>query len=180
MGDFNSDILFKGESKDQTHQGRRLLQVTNRYNLKNIIASPTCICESIETAIDLIFVSDLRKIATSGTFEPAISDHKLVYVVLDVRKNKTQPFIKVLRDFKNANVQSLKNSMEKVPWWVCNVLEDVNDSLYMFEELYKDVINEHIKLRTVKVRAKGLPWVTREHQKSYEQKVQSLDETAAK
>eukprot|EP00112_Aurelia_sp_Birch-Aquarium-sp1_P018925 Seg4593.5 transcript_id=Seg4593.5/GoldUCD/mRNA.D3Y31 product="hypothetical protein" protein_id=Seg4593.5/GoldUCD/D3Y31 len=34
LGDFNSDVLFKGKSKDQTRQGRRLLQVTNRYTLK--------------------------------------------------------------------------------------------------------------------------------------------------
>ena len=56
--------------------------------------------------------------------------------------------------------------MEMAPWWVCNIFKDVNDSLYIFEELYKDVINEHIKLRTAKVRAKGLSWVTKDIKKA--------------
>ena len=116
----------------------------------------------------------MTKIATSGTFEPAISDHKLVYVVIAPKRNKAQPVLKVIRDFKNANIENLKNSMEKVPWWICNVFEDVNDSLYIFEKLYKDVVNEHIKLRTAKVRAKGLPWVTRDIKKAMNKRYKAL------
>ena len=64
--------------------------------------------ESTETTPDLIFVSNVAKIATSGTSESTISDHKPLYVILDVKRNITQPVLKVIRDFKNANMKTSK------------------------------------------------------------------------
>ena len=99
---------------------------------------------------------------------------KLVYAVFDVKINKTQPGSKIIRDFKNASIGNLKNAMEKVPLWVCNVSEDVSDSLYVSEELYRDVIHEHIKIRTAKVREKELRWVTRAINKAMNKRYKAL------
>ena len=44
--------------------------------MKNIITAPTRVAKNSQTTIDLIIVSNEKKIFKSGTFEPAISDHK--------------------------------------------------------------------------------------------------------
>ena len=68
LGHFNSDLLLKGKSHDKSYQGRKLLNVLNNYNLKNVIKKSTRITEKTSTIIDLIITSDTRKIITSGCY----------------------------------------------------------------------------------------------------------------
>ena len=53
-------------------------------------------------------------------------------------------------------------TLARVPWWVCNAIEEVDDPFYMFEELCKDAINECIMMRMAKIRAKDPLWVNRD------------------
>ena len=56
LGDFNSDLLFRGESHDESYLGRKLLNVLNNYGLKNVIKNLTRITEHTSTIVDLIIV----------------------------------------------------------------------------------------------------------------------------
>ena len=122
LGDLNSDILFRGKTAEQTQLGKRLLRVTNQFSLKNIITAPTRVAENSQTTIDLIIVSNVKRISKSGTFEPAISDHKLVYAVLDVKRKKSEPSFKTVHDYKNLNQERFEKSLVEAPWWVSNIL----------------------------------------------------------
>ena len=86
MGDLNSDLLFSGKTNEQVYYGRRLLNILNPFGMKNVIKVATRLTEVTATTIDLIIISDTFKILNSGTFELAISDHKLVFATLKLRR----------------------------------------------------------------------------------------------
>ena len=94
LGDLNSDLLFKGNLPSQIYYGKRLLKVINQLSLKNIIKSPARIDDITEAITDVIIVSNTEKILTSGTFQQAIPDHKLVYAVLNIKRDNPRPIIK--------------------------------------------------------------------------------------
>ena len=86
MRDLNSDLLLRGKTNEQVYYELRLLKILNPFGMKNVIKSGTRINEDTATTIDLIIVSDTSKILNSGTFELAISDHKLVFATLKLRR----------------------------------------------------------------------------------------------
>ena len=95
LGDFNSDLLEKGSSK--ALPGNRMKRIIKCFDLKNIIKEPTRVSRTAKTLIDLIIVSDPDKIERSGSIEPAISDHKLIYCVLQIKNVSSKPVIKEAR-----------------------------------------------------------------------------------
>ena len=89
LGDFNSDFLFRGKTKEQIANGKGLKQIFSAYGLKNIVKEVTRICETTQTLIDLIAVSDTSKITSHGVAHLGISDHSFTYANLRMRKNKS-------------------------------------------------------------------------------------------
>ena len=109
------------------------------------------------TTINLIIVSDTSKILNSGTFELAISDHKLVFAALKHRRYNPHPVLKEVRDYKNLDETEFQRSFERVPWWVANIFNEIDDVTYCFQTFYNDIIKEQVKTRKAKVRTKSLP-----------------------
>ena len=54
--------------------------------LKNVIQKPMIIELTLQTLIDVILTNDTSIVLKSGTFDPAISDHRLVYAVIQLQK----------------------------------------------------------------------------------------------
>ena len=48
----------------------------------------------------------------SGTFDPAISDHKLVYAVIKLQRNNEKLKIKTVRNYKNMDIKSFKTTLD--------------------------------------------------------------------
>jgi len=45
------------------------------------------------------------------------------------------------RDFKNLNVESLKDNLRTAPWHVCEVFESVDDSYYQWTSLLNTILD---------------------------------------
>lgn len=95
----------------------------------------------------------------AGCYAPGISDHHLVYAVVNLRRQKSSPVIKKVTDFKNLNCDKLRHELSTAPWSVCEIHDDVDDVAWAWEYLYKDVMTDHLKTRKVKVRTNGLKWM---------------------
>ena len=83
--------------------------------MKNVIKSATRITEDTGTTIDLIIVSDTSKILNSGTFELAISDHKLVLATLRLRRYNPRPVLKEVCDHKNLDKAKSQGYLNEFP-----------------------------------------------------------------
>ena len=66
---------------------------------------------------------------------------------------------KTVCNFKDVDVTKLKNDINTTPWQICDIFEDVNDTLYVWEKLYCAIVDNHFKTRKVKVRPKSHPWI---------------------
>eukprot|EP00112_Aurelia_sp_Birch-Aquarium-sp1_P013646 Seg2901.1 transcript_id=Seg2901.1/GoldUCD/mRNA.D3Y31 product="hypothetical protein" protein_id=Seg2901.1/GoldUCD/D3Y31 len=161
LGDFNADLFFqRGLQKDMS-QGKKLLRILNSFNLYNVIDQPTRITETSETMIDLIITSITAKVKTSGCYNSGISDHHIVYAVMDLLRKRAKPITKEVKNYKNINTDAIKSDFEHAPWGVCKVFEEIDDVVWAWENLYKDIIGTHIKTRKAKIRSNSLPWMDR-------------------
>ena len=104
IGDFNSDLL----TKNKNDQGKKLQRILNMFGLKNVIKKPTRAAASSETIIHLIISSEPSKVIKSGSLDPAISDHKLAYSVINLQKPVKKPRIKMVKNYKNMNTDEFK------------------------------------------------------------------------
>ena len=75
------------------------------------------------------------------------------------------PYKYYIIDIRNVNVEQLKKDINSAPWHICDIFNDVDDVVFVWEHLYKNIINEHVPVRKVKVRAKSHPWMNGEIRK---------------
>ena len=167
LGDFNSNLYMQGESKDNTYYGRRLLTVLNRYGLKNIITQQTRIDRTTQTLINLIIVSDVNKVISKGVAHAGISDHSIIYANIKISRDKVNPIVKTVKDFKNINEDQFKDDIQRAPWSIFDIFYDIDDDrLWAWEYIYNAVSSEHIKVRKIKTKIKKLPWITSQIRKA--------------
>ena len=81
LGDLNCDILRPFENGGE---GRHLLDMCDIFSLDCLISEPTRLTTTSQTLIDVLLTNNKRRFLTSGTMEPHISDHRLIYTVMRI------------------------------------------------------------------------------------------------
>ena len=142
--------------------------------MKNLIKAPTRIDKSSETLLDLIITGDSSKILKAGTEELSISDHKIIYCIVKLHRERKSPQIRTVKNYKNLKVDELKQVVECTPWWVSNISDDMDDVWYAWEYLYNEIIKEFVTTRKAKVRTDSLPWITTEVRKKLNRRYRQL------
>ena len=160
LGDLNSDLLMKGKSKEYKYLGRRLLKILNLYDLKNVINQPTQIAEKTQTIIDVIIASSPEKITVKGISHLGISDHSLVYANIRARKDRAQLVFTTVNSYKNFNSDKFGKEVESAPCGVSNVFDDIEDQVWAWEYLFKEIYKDHISQKKINIKTKPLPWIT--------------------
>ena len=74
--------------------------------------------------------------------------------------DRPPPKLRTVKDYKNVDENKLKYDLEQVPWDIVSLFDDVDDSLWAWEELFNGVINEHVQTRKAKIRSQSEPWMT--------------------
>ena len=144
------------------------------FDLKNIIKEPTRISGTAKTLIDLIIFSDPDKIERSGSIEPAISDHKLIFCVLQIKNVSSKPVIKEVRTKRAFDEEKFIKQLNEAPWWIMEVFDDIDDMVFTWESMNKDILREFIKTRKAKVKSHSLPWINREIKKLMNRRYKAL------
>ena len=69
------------------------------------------------------------------------------------------------------NKSELLASLSYVPWDVCFVFDDIDDSLFAFESLLKDVLDEHIPVIVKRVKKQVQPpWMSNDIKESMKER----------
>ena len=115
MGDFNCNMLPASFYNANT---QALLNITDIYNLKQLITEPTRITPSSSALIDVIFIKLPDDTPCSGVSHTGISDHGLIYVY---RKISSPPVIKgtstiTYRQFFLTIRNSFRSDILAQPW----------------------------------------------------------------
>ena len=88
----------------------------------------------------------------AGSIDLDISDRDLMYAVFSVIRSKPKPKIISVKNHKSSDVDKLKEDLDKAPWHIISAVEDIEDSVYSWENMFKDILGNHIKCRKAKVR----------------------------
>ena len=153
LGDLNSDLITKG------YEGRRLLRILGSLDLYNVIKDPTRTTVTTSTLLDLMITTDVSKIMSSGTFDPGLSDHCLIYGIIRLQRKRTAPKYISAKNYRQVNVETLKHAFTTAPWSAIEAFDDPDDIAWAWETLYKDIVNDHNPQRRVKIRSESLPWM---------------------
>ena len=79
-----------------------------------------------------------------------------------------------MTNYKDLDNVKLQRNLEEAPWHIVSAVEDVEDSVYLWEAMFKDIIESNIKQRNVKVRHKSLPWINTKIRKDMNQRYKCL------
>lgn len=83
--------------------------------MKQLITQPTRVTATSKSLIDVIMTSNSALIAESGVMKTHISDHYLVYAVLNLKMPKPPPTYVIARNYKHYDPESFVSDLTQVP-----------------------------------------------------------------
>ena len=167
-GDFNSNML--GNSGN----GKKFKDLLQLTGFNNIIKSPIRVTENSST---VICTNNPTKIISSGVIHICIADHKFIYSSFKLIKSRNPPpIIKDVKSYKGMkeNPKPFQDVLKSVPWWICSIFEDVDDIVWVWENLFNDVVNCHVPTRRVRPRQRSFPWMNSEIRKAMNKRYKLL------
>ena len=114
LGDLNLDRL-----RPDKPEGKLLIDIEETHGLECMITEPTRIQtragRTTKTLIDVILTNEAQLFVQSGIYEPGLSDHPLVYVLMQDKQLKSSPELSnsvqlrtlMRRNFKNILIRHL-------------------------------------------------------------------------
>ena len=106
-GDANFDFILKTPRSDV------LWSFCTSVNAHQLIDRPTRVTLTSRSLLDIVMVSNKDIVKTSGVLDLTISDHYLVYVVLDMKVLKPPPIYITTRSFKNYTTEQFSSYIAK-------------------------------------------------------------------
>ena len=173
LGDFNANML-----NPESLEVKALNNfITEPFDLKQLIKTPTRITETSKTLIDLIFVGHDENVLFSGaTDAPGISDHHFTYLAYNIKKEKVKPQIIKTRVFKNFDFEGFRNYAENINWESIFYVGDINTKVTILENLINQVFDIFAPYRTFTVRKPGgTPWISDEIKEKMNQRDKAKD-----
>ena len=130
------------------------------YHLSQEITEPTRVTAETQTLIDLIIKTPTLNTIKSGVYHSSISDHSLVYCILQRKCPKPSIQYKTVRSYKKFISEKFRADVSQLPLKDCLKTNDINEAVSKWNELYTNTLNKHAPVRKIKVRSKPKPWFT--------------------
>ena len=131
-----------------------------------IIDGPTCF-KGTPSLIDIILTDTPGRISGKLNIDIGISDfHHLTLACTKMHVPRSSLPKFQYRSMKSFNENDFLTDMSYVPFHVCNIFDDPNDSYRLFDELYTDVLNEHAPIKTTRKHPKHAPFMHSELRKA--------------
>ena len=86
-----------------------------------------------------------------------ISDHDMPFVILNIKSLKFQPCFKMIRDFKNFELENCIKNFETLPLSLVYASDDSDDQVSILNDLIL-CINKHAPLKRTKITRPPAPW----------------------
>ena len=131
-------------------------------NAHQLIDKPTRVTATSRSLLDVVLVSNKDIVLTSGVLDLTISDHYLVYVVLDMKLPKLPPTYITTRSFKNYTADQFSSDIAQVPWATVELMDSVDDRVNAFNDLFLTCVDNHAPIKTLKLKRKSNPSITPE------------------
>ena len=114
IGNLNCNIL----QPDQNPDGKDLLDLCDLFDLDSLINEPTRISSTS---------NNKRRFLTSGTLEPHVSDHLLIYTVMKVSTSFKRSSKITSRSYKNYVKTTFISDLSAVTFHITSIFDDPDD-----------------------------------------------------
>ena len=138
----------------QRKQGGGGGAVSKRVNLHKMGTQVTMTSRSL---LDIVMVSNKDIVKPWGDLDLTISDHYLVYIVLDMNVPKPPPIYITTRSFKNCTADKFSVDITRVPWETVKLMASVDDRVDAFNNLFLTCLDNHATIKTLKLKRKSNP-----------------------
>ena len=148
-GDINFNLL------DCEKEGKLLAELLNVYGMKNLVKSPTCFKSVVNPSmVDVLCTNAPNLFCKSQVWDLGISDfHKMTTVVKKGFIGATKPTNITYRSFKHFDKEAFIKDVSNIPYYNPPTGE-VDSYYYAFNSMFNDIIDEHIPLKTKKLKMK--------------------------
>jgi hypothetical protein len=141
LGDLNCNVLDTSDGN-----ARPLLDFCLAFNLTQVIKQPTRCTDLSKTLIDVILVSNMHLVKSSGVQPVSISDHHLVSITLNLKSRRAKPVYVIRRSCKHYDASAFAHNIAEVPWSVTENFDDVDGKLNAFHLLFDPILEQHMLL----------------------------------
>ena len=157
LDDFNVNRDIKSDRK-------KIKQLTDEYNLTQIIKGPTGITNTSNTTIDLIFTNKSERIFKTFNLLSGLSDHNFILCSRKIKRKHLMASTKGHQYYliPKSQQQSLNEEIQNVDW--SNILEsnDIEVSSDIFIKKVNEIIMHFTKKGKSKEHRNNLPWLNNE------------------
>jgi len=120
------------------------------------------VTETSKSLIDVIFTSNPAIIVDSGIVETPISDHFLVFALLNLRMPKPPAAYVLAKSYKYYDPQSFLSDLNKIPWFENILSDDANEKLLRFHKAFFRVLDNHSPFKKIKIKHRRCPFINEE------------------
>ena len=146
MGDLNYDSLHRNNKSPEP-----LLTIISSFNLTNLVKNPTCFAKSPPSLLDVILTNRPRQFQRTQSIIDGISDvHATVVTTMKAHVQYPKCKIIKLRSYKKLNRQVFLDDLAATNLTTCHNVQDINDCLKMFNDGFRNVIDDHAPINKEK------------------------------
>jgi hypothetical protein len=156
-GDFNVDM--SDMSKPYSKFFSNFLA---SHSLQQPINSHTHFSATTNSILDLFIATSDIPISNSSVLNLTISDHLPILLDVDCNVPKASPHIVTRRSCKHFSRTCFEKDLANVPWSVIDIFDSPDDKVDVFNSLFLDVLDLHAPLKTIRIKKKTAPWITKQ------------------
>ena len=155
LGDMNFDLM-------KPEKSQALQDLMNLYDLTNLMKTPTFVSNHGSSLIDVILTNNKHLFCDTLVTDVGCSDgHSLIASTTKLTKCNLQPKTITYRSFKTFCNDKYRDDIAKIPFSICDIFDDPGDSLWAFQTLLREVLDEHAPIKSKKIRGAQPPFMNR-------------------
>ena len=165
QGDLNSPhYTWYPESTTPTGRaGNKLLEFVNYHGLSQLVTNATYVTDQTKSQLDVLITNAPGLCVNCDTL-PHICHclHLPVKAEMTLHLSHDKPYKRKIYDYDNVDWASLNHTLRRTDFRSCYDENGPNNVVSNWIELYKDTIMQYIPVRTVTIRPRNKPWLSRE------------------
>jgi len=133
----------------------------------NIVKAPTCFKGQKPTIIDVVISNVHKRLQGVTCFDTGLSDfHRMVLFATKCHNQVRQPQRITYRSYKHFEKNSYIDDINGAPFHVGEIFDSVDDSYWFYNQLMKQIIDDHAPLKTRIIRHSQIPYMNGELRKT--------------
>ena len=158
-GDFNAKSTTWWSGDTNNVEGTSIEALTSYHGFVQVINEPTHILPNSSSCIDLIFADKPNLIVESGVF-PSLHvkcHHQIIYSKLNLNVIYPPPYQRLIWDYKKANVDCIKKSLNSVDWDFVFSNKNVHQQAEYLNNVLMNVFTNFIPNKLITINDKDPP-----------------------